>query len=62
MRDSLAHLLCDPLVDFVASYSFGSSLKTYKGLTPYDFICKCWTSQPERFLLDPLYQIPELNA
>lgn len=29
-------------------------LKALKGLTPYEFICKTWTSQPERFRLNPL--------
>jgi hypothetical protein len=33
-------------------------LKTLKGLTPYEFICKAWASQPERFTLDPLHQMP----
>jgi transposase InsO family protein len=46
------------LADFVAAYNFGRRLK---GLTPYEFICKAWASQPERFTLDPLHQIPGLN-
>lgn len=29
-----------------------------KGLTPYEFICKWWTIEPERFKLDPLHQRP----
>ena len=49
------------LGDFVAAYNFGRRLKTLKGLTPYEFICKCWTSQPERFILNPLHQMPGLN-
>lgn len=39
----------------------GRRLKTLKGLTPYEFICKAWASQPERFTLDPLHQMPGLN-
>lgn len=35
--------------------------KTLKGLTPYEFICKLWTKEPERFMLDPLHQMPGLN-
>ena len=27
----------------------------------YEYICKCWTSQPERFKLNPLQQMPGLN-
>ncbi|TBC12588.1 IS481 family transposase, partial [Rhizobium ruizarguesonis] len=42
-------------------YNFGRRLKTLKGLTPYEFICKTWASQPERFTLDPLQQMPGLN-
>jgi transposase len=49
------------LQDFVQAYNFGRRLKTLKGLTPYEFICKCWTSQPERFILNPLHQMPGLN-
>lgn len=49
------------LADFISAYNFGRRLKTLKGLTPYEFICKCWTSEPERFILDPLHQMPGLN-
>lgn len=50
------------LADFIDAYNFGRRLKTLKGLTPYEFICKCWTSQPERFKLDPLQKMPGLNT
>ena len=49
------------LDDFVNAYNFGRRLKTLKGLTPFEFICKTWTSQPERFNLNPLQQMPRLN-
>jgi transposase-like protein len=49
------------LADFVSAYNFGRRLKTLKGLTPYEFICKTWTSQPERFTLNPLHKMPGLN-
>jgi transposase InsO family protein len=49
------------LADFIDAYNFGRRLKTLKGLTPYEFICKCWTSQPERFKLNPLQKMPGLN-
>ena len=49
------------LNDFVDAYNFGRRLKTLKGLTPYEFICKAWTLNPERFILDPLQQMPGLN-
>ena len=36
------------LRDFVDAYNFARRLKTLKGLTPYEFICKAWTSQPQQ--------------
>jgi transposase InsO family protein len=50
------------LADFVAAYNFGRRLKTLKGLTPYEFICKQWTSEPKRFSLNPLHQMPGPNS
>ena len=50
------------LDDFVSAYNFGRRLKTLKGLTPYEFICRTWTSEPERFNLNPLQQMPGLNT
>jgi transposase InsO family protein len=50
------------LADFVMAYNFGRRLKTLKGLTPYEYICKRWTLEPERFRLDPLHQMPGLNS
>ena len=49
------------LDDFVAAYNFARRLKTLNGLTPYEFICKRWTIEPERFSLNPLQQMPGLN-
>ena len=46
---------------FVQAYNFARRLKTLKGLTPYEFICKTWTTQPQRFTLNPLHQMPGLN-
>jgi hypothetical protein len=50
------------LDDFISAYNFGRRLKTLKGLTPYEFICKCWTSEPERFILNPHHQMPGPNT
>jgi transposase InsO family protein len=50
------------LADFVAAYNFAKRLKTLKGLTPYEFICKAWTKEPERFTLNPIHQMPGLNT
>ena len=49
------------LSDFVSAYNFAKRLKTLKGLTPYEFICKAWTKEPERFTLNPLQQMPGPN-
>lgn len=50
------------LADFINAYNFGRRLKTLKGLTPYEFICMSWTSEPNRFRLDPIHQMPGLNT
>src|SRR6201981_447845 len=49
------------LADFINAYNYARRLKTLKGLTPYEYICKCWTSQPERFRFNPLQKMPGLN-
>jgi transposase InsO family protein len=49
------------LADFVAAYNFARRLKTLRGLTPYEAICKAWTDEPHRFNLNPLHQMPGLN-
>ena len=50
------------LADFLAAYNFARRLKTLNGLTPYEYICKIWTSEPERFMLNPIHQMPGLNT
>jgi len=50
------------LVDFIAAYNFGRRLNTLKGLTPYEYICKIWTVEPERFTFNPIHQMPGLNS
>jgi transposase InsO family protein len=50
------------LLDFIAAYNFARRLKTLKGLTPYEYICKCWQNDPNRFTLDPTHQMPGLNT
>jgi len=50
------------LADFIQAYNFAKRLKTLKGLTPHEFIGKCWTTQPERFTRNPDQQMPGLNA
>ena len=49
------------LHNFIQAYNFARRLKTLNGLTPYEFICKVWTTEPERFTLNPDHQMPGLN-
>jgi hypothetical protein len=46
------------LRDFVDAFNFARRLKTLRGLTPYEFICKRWTTEPERFRVNRLQQRP----
>lgn len=39
------------LQSFIAAYNFGRRLKTLKGLTPYECICKRWTIELQRFII-----------
>ena len=48
------------LNDFIAAYNFAKRLKTLHGLTVYEFICKSWQKEPDRFTLDPTHQMPGL--
>jgi transposase-like protein len=50
------------LTNFVAAYNFAKRLKTLKGLTPYEFICKCWTNEPQRFTSNPHHQIRDQTS
>jgi transposase InsO family protein len=38
---------------FLSAYNFACHLKTLRGLTPYEYTCKVWTSEPQRFKLNP---------
>ena len=50
------------LADFMGAYNCARRLKTLKGLTPYEFICKSWANAPERFNLNPIHHMPRLNT
>ena len=50
------------LHDFIDAYNFARRLKTINGLTPYEYICKCWTLEPVRFTIDPIHQRVGLNT
>jgi transposase InsO family protein len=52
----------DHLTSFVTAYNFARRLKTLKGLTPYELICKIWTKEPDQFTINPIHQMPGLNT
>ena len=43
------------LADFVDAYNYARRLKTLKGLTPFEYICKIWTSEPKSFTIKPTH-------
>jgi len=54
--------LREHLQTFVNAYNFAKRLKTLKGLTPFEYIVKCWTEKPKRFKLNPNHHFPGLNT
>jgi transposase InsO family protein len=40
---------------FLMAYNFAKRLKTLRGLTPHEYVCKAWTDSPERFRLNPFH-------
>jgi transposase InsO family protein len=50
-----AEQLNDHLQTFLVAYNFAKRLKTLKGLTPFQFICQIWQSEPERFISEPYH-------
>lgn len=50
------------LKDFMAPYNFARRLKTLDGPTTYEYICKTSTSEPKRFILNPIHQMQGLNT
>lgn len=45
----------------MAAYNFARRLKSLGGLASCEYICKIWTSGPDRFILAPIHQMPGLN-
>lgn len=50
------------LGDFLAACNFARRIKTLNGLTPYEYICKLRPSEPDKFILNPIHQMPGLNT
>lgn len=49
------------LYDFIDAYNYVRRLKALKGLTPFEYICKIWATEPGRFILKPTQKMPGLN-
>jgi len=49
------------LHNFIAAYNFGRRLKTLRGLTSYEAICKAWQTEPDRFTSNPHHHTPGPN-
>jgi hypothetical protein len=43
------------------AYNFARRLKTLKGLTPYQYVCKIWSEDPDRFIINPHHHTVGLN-
>jgi hypothetical protein len=52
----------DHLAAFLDAYNFAKRLKTLRGLTPYETICKAWADEPDRFRYDPIHLTSGLNT
>ena len=50
------------VTDFIAAYNYARRLKTLQGLTPFEYICKIWTSEPERFNVNTTHHTTGLNT
>ena len=54
------------LADFMPAYNvarhgLGTGGGPWLALTPYEDICKIWISEPGKFILEPIHQMPGLN-
>ena len=50
------------LNDFITAYNYARRLKRLRGCTPYEYICKIWTNEPERFIINPIHHRMGLNT
>jgi hypothetical protein len=53
--------LKEHLFNFLNAYHFAKRLKTLKGLSPYEYIIKCWQKKPQRFRINPNHHTMGLN-
>ncbi len=50
------------LADFLDAYNFPRCLKMLSDLRPYECICEIWISEPDRFIVTTIHQMPGLNT
>jgi transposase InsO family protein len=55
------HQLKEHLYNFLNAYNFAKRLKRLQGLTSYEYIMKCWQSEPQRFRINPAHHTVGLN-
>jgi len=46
----------------MAAYIFVRRLKTLSDLAPHEYVARVWMSEPDRFIVDPIHQMPGLNT
>jgi transposase InsO family protein len=47
---------------FIDAYNYGRRLKTLIGLTPFEYVARIWTEEPNRFKIDPYHHSAGLNT
>ena len=46
---------------FLMAYNFAKRLKTLRGLTLYEYVCRIWKGEPQRFHINPAHHTVGLN-
>lgn len=47
--------------EIMAAYNFARRLKSLDRLTSDKYICQIWASDSDRFIVNPIHQVPGLN-
>ena len=50
------------MYNFLNAYNFAKRLKALQGLTPYEYIIKCWQKEPQLFKINPAHHTLGLNS
>jgi hypothetical protein len=61
-HDQTHHDLKAHLQAFLLAYNVAKRRKTLKGLTPDEYICRCWQQEPQRFPMNPHHHTLGLNS